>query len=156
MRWLITKGALIRHEHRIDPHSIFEAVRLLHCVGCGRIWRNVKSDDQYFQLLAGWLDLVEPTGFTSTAEMPDAPNVVDMVAPLSETEMLLWDTEPCPGSPGRDYPGTIENAAYRLMALGVLRPDEFPRAALGVIPQSSDVALRNQIFIRREVIDLRS
>jgi hypothetical protein len=34
--------------------------------------------------------------------------------------MLLWNAEPCPGPPTRDYPGAIENAAYRLVALGVL------------------------------------
>lgn len=35
--------------------------------------------------------------------------------------MLLWNAEPCPGPPTRDYPGAIiENAAYRLIALGFL------------------------------------
>ena len=38
---------------------------------------------------------------------------------MSPIEMLLWNVEPCPGPPTRDYPGTIENAAYRLIALGV-------------------------------------
>ena len=124
----------------MDPLWIFPAVGLVHCLGCGRVWRRARSADQYSRLLFGWLELVEPTGFTSTAEMPDAPNLVDMVFELTETEMLLWNAEPCPGPPGRDYPGSIENAAYRLMALGVLPPEEFPAAAAGAILHLSWVA----------------
>src|SRR6266481_10029819 len=45
---------------------------------------------------------------------------LDEVSPLSRIEMLLWNAEPCPSPPTRDYPGAIENAAYRLVALGVL------------------------------------
>jgi hypothetical protein len=51
--------------------------------------------------------------------LPFAPGL-DEVFPLSPIEMLLWNAEPCPGPPTRDYPGAVENAAYRLVALGVL------------------------------------
>lgn len=49
---------------------------------------------------------------------------LDMVFSLSQAETLLWNAEPCPGPPSRDYPGAIENAIYRLLALGIVDPKQ--------------------------------
>ena len=54
-------------------------------------------------------------------DLPFEPGL-DEVSHLSAIEILLWNAELCPGPPTRDYPGAIENAAYRLVALGVLDP----------------------------------
>ena len=54
-----------------------------------------------------------------TFDLPFEPSL-DEVPDLFPIEMLLWNAEPCPDPPTRDYPGAIENAAYRLIALGVL------------------------------------
>jgi hypothetical protein len=56
---------------------------------------------------------------------------VDRLAPI---EMLLWNTEPCPGPPTWDYPVAIENAANRLIALGVLDSEQAKIAMEGIIP----------------------
>ena len=50
--------------------------------------------------------------------------------------MLLWNAEPCPGPPTRDYPGAVENAVYRLLALGVVNPKDEKLAWQGIVPSS--------------------
>jgi hypothetical protein len=77
-----------------------------------------------------WLKLLAPTGWTMTFDLPFEPSL-DEVFRLSQVEMLLWNAEPCPGPPTRDYPGAIENAAYRLVALGVLDPSTAETAMEG-------------------------
>jgi hypothetical protein len=113
------QSILERLGHNFDPHRVFAAVRLCRCRGCGRIWRFKPATNSVDSLTYTWLRLVEPTGWTMTIDLPFAP-ALDEVFPLSPIEMLLWNAEPCPGPPTRDYPGAIENAAYRLIALGVL------------------------------------
>jgi hypothetical protein len=105
--------------HEFDPLRIFEEVRLRRCRGCGRIWRFRTARNSFDAVTYLWLKQLEPTGWTMTFDLPFAPSL-DEVSRLSQVEMLLWNTEPCPGPPTRDYPGAIENAAYRLVALGVL------------------------------------
>ena len=127
-----TASALEKLEHQIDPHPVFARVGLLHCKSCGRVWRFLPSAGGVENLFERPL---EPTGWTSTAEMPDAPRLVDEVQSLSEPEMFLWNKEPCPGPPCRGYPGALENAVYRLMALGELDPVDREIALKGLLPQ---------------------
>jgi hypothetical protein len=68
-----------------------------------------------------------------TFDLPFEPSL-DEVDRLSPIEMLLWNAEPCPGPPTRDYPGAIENAAYRLVALGVLDAASAKAAMEGALP----------------------
>ena len=76
----------------------------------------VQNRAQFLDILTYvWLKLLEPTGWTMTFDLPFEPSL-DEVSILSPIEMLLWNAEPCPGPPTRDYPGAIENAAYRLVA----------------------------------------
>jgi hypothetical protein len=76
---------------------------------------------------------LEKTGWTMTFDLPFEPGI-DEVDSLTPIEMLLWNTEPCPGPPTRDYPGMIANAAYRLVALGVLDSEHAKTAVEGSIP----------------------
>jgi hypothetical protein len=119
MNLAVIQSALERLGHDFDPHRIFEQVRLCRCRGSGRIWRFKTAGNSIDTLTYAWLRLVEPTGWTMTFDLPFEPSL-DEVDRLSPIEMLLWNAEPCPGPPTRDYPGAIENAAYRLIALGVL------------------------------------
>jgi hypothetical protein len=119
MNLAVTQSTLERLGHDFDPHRIFEQVHLRRCRGCGRIWRFKTADNSIDSLTYAWLRLLEPTGWTMTFDLPFEPSL-DEVDRLSRIEMLLWNAEPCPGPPTRDYPGAIENAAYRLIALGVL------------------------------------
>ena len=119
MNVVAMQSKLERLGHNFDPRRIFAEVRLCRCRGCGRIWRFKTADNSIDTLTYAWLRLLEPTGWTMTFDLPFAP-ALDEVSPLSPIEMLLWNAEPCPGPPTRDYPGAIENAAYRLIALGVL------------------------------------
>ena len=114
-----TQSTLESLGHNFDPRRIFEEVQLRRCRGCGRIWRFRPAHNSFDAVSFLWLKLLEPTGWTMTFDLPFAP-ALDEVSPLSPIEMLLWNAEPCPGPPTRDYPGAIENAAYRLVALGVL------------------------------------
>jgi len=70
-----------------------------------------------------------------TFDLPFEPSL-DQVFTLSPIEMLLWNAEPCPGPPTRDYPGAFENAVYRLLALGVLDPTDEKLAMQGTVPNS--------------------
>ena len=120
--------------HNFDPRRIFAEVRLCRCRGCGRIWRFRPAHNSFDAVSFLWLKLLEPTGWTMTIDLPFAPGL-DEVSPLSPIEMLLWNAEPCPGPPTRDYPGAIENAAYRLIALGVLDAIS-AKTAMGALPLS--------------------
>jgi hypothetical protein len=115
----VTRSTLEGLGHRFDPHRIFEEVRLRRCRGCGRVWRFKVAHNSFDAITYVWLKLLEPTGWTMTFDLLFEPSF-DEVSSLSLIEMLLWNAEPCPGPPTRDYPGAIENAAYRLVALGVL------------------------------------
>lgn len=115
----IMQSALEDLGHAFDPHWVFEEVRLRRCRGCGRIWRLKIAANSFDAITYVWLKLLEPTGWTMTFDLPFEPSL-DEVSYLSPIEMRLWNAEPCPGPPTRDYPGAIENAAYRLIALGVL------------------------------------
>ena len=115
----VTQPALEALGHNFDPKRIFEEVRLCRCRGCGRIWRFKPAHNPLDALTYLWLKLLDPTGWTMTFDLPFEPGL-DEVSALSPIETLLWNAEPCPGPPTRDYPGAIENAAYRLIALGVL------------------------------------
>jgi hypothetical protein len=53
-----------------------------------------------------YVKLLEPTGWTMTFDLPFEPSLNE-VSCLSLIEMLLWNAEPCPGPPTRDYPGAI-------------------------------------------------
>jgi hypothetical protein len=108
-------------DRKFDPLRIFEEMRLRRCRGCGRIWRFKTAGNSFDAVTYVWLKLLEPTGWTMTIDLPFEPSL-DEVSRLSQVETLLWNAEPCPGPPTRDYPGTIESAAYRLVALGVLDP----------------------------------
>jgi hypothetical protein len=44
-----------------------------------------------------------------------------------------------PGPPSRDYPGAIENAAYRLVALGVLDASSAKTATEGILPLAAAI-----------------
>jgi hypothetical protein len=81
-----------------------------------RVWRFKPATETVDVLTYASLQLVEPTGWTMTLDLPIEPGLdrVDYFAPL---EKLLWNTEPCSGPPTRDYPGVIDNAAYRLIVL---------------------------------------
>jgi hypothetical protein len=116
---VVTQTSLERLDHSFDPRRIFDDVRLRRCRGCGRIWRFKPANNSFDAIAHAWLKLLEPTGWTMTLDLPFEPGL-DQISDLSAIEMLLWNAEPCPGPPTRDYPGTIENAAYRLIALGVL------------------------------------
>jgi hypothetical protein len=129
----VTQSALERFEHKFDRARIFEKVRLRRCRGCGRIWRFKTAHSPIDGLTYAWLRLLEPTGWTMTFDLPFKPNI-DQVDRLTPIEMLLWNTEPCPGPPTRDYPGVLVNAAYRLVALGVLDSDSARAAMKGSIP----------------------
>jgi hypothetical protein len=115
----VTQSTLEGLGHKFDPRPIFEDVRLRQCRGCGRIWRFKAANNSTDSVTYLWLKLLEPTGWTMTFDLPFEPSL-DEVLLLSPIEMLLRNSEPCPGPPTRDYPGAIENAAYRLVALGVL------------------------------------
>jgi hypothetical protein len=115
----VTQSTLKDLGHRLDPLRVFEDVRLHRCRGCGRIWRFKLAHNSIDALAYAWLKLLEPTGWTMTFDLPFERSL-DEVFPLSPIEMLLWNAEPCPGPPTRDYPGAIENAPYRLVALGFL------------------------------------
>ena len=129
----VTQSALERFEHQFDRRLIFEQVRLRRCRGCGRIWRFKAAHSSIDVLGFAWLRLLEPTGWTMTFDLPFEPGV-DEVDRLTPIEKLLWNTEPCPGHPTRDYPGVIANAAYRLVALGVLDSESAKIAMEGSIP----------------------
>ena len=139
MNQAVTQSTLEGLDHKFDPHRILEDVRLRRCRGCGRIWRFKTADNSIDTLTYAWLRLVEPTGWTMTFDLPFAP-ALDEVFPLSPIEMLLWNAEPCPGPPTRDYPGAIENAAYRLIALGVLDAIT-AKTALRATPRDLPLAL---------------
>jgi hypothetical protein len=94
------------------------------------------------RLLFDWLRLVEPTGWTSTAEMPNVPVAVDLVQSLCEPEELLWNEELCPGAPCRGYSCVLENAVYRLMVLGVLDPQYRELAMRGFLPRHQNLEAR--------------
>jgi hypothetical protein len=130
---IATQSALEQRGHRFDRLWIFDAVGLARCLNCGRTWRFRSADNQFGAMLSRWLRLLEPAGWTITFDLPITPGL-DEVARLTEVEMLLWNGEPCPGPPTRDYPGTIENALYRLIALGVLDSSERDAALAGTIP----------------------
>jgi hypothetical protein len=133
MNLAVTQSTLERLGHDFDPRRIFEQVRLCRCRGCGRIWRFKTADNSIDSLTYAWLRLVEPTGWTMTFDLPFEPSL-DEVDHLSPIEMLLWNAEPCPGPPTRDYPGALENAAYRLVALGVLDAASAKAAMEGALP----------------------
>lgn len=119
--------------HKFDPLRIFEEVRLRRCRGCGRIWRFKGADNSFDAITYVWLKLLEPTGWTMTFDLPFEPSL-DEVSSLSTIEILLWNAEPCPGPPTRDYPGVIENAGYRLVALGVLDASGAKMVMEGTVP----------------------
>jgi hypothetical protein len=119
MNLAVTQSTLEGLDHNFDPHRILEDVRPRQCRGCGRIWRFKPAHNSFDAIAFLWLKLLEPTGWTMTFDLLFEPGL-DEVSHLSPIEMLLWNAEPCPGPPTRDYPGAIENAAYRLVALGVL------------------------------------
>ena len=75
-----------------------------------------------------------------TFDLPFEPSL-DEVFPLSPTEMLLWNAEPCLGPPTRDYPGAIENAAYRLIALGFLDASSAKTAMEGILPSLRNLCI---------------
>jgi hypothetical protein len=133
MSRVVTEAALKTLGHDFDSHRVFEEVQLRRCRGCGRIWRFKAANSSIDALAYPWLKLLEPTGWTMTIDLPFEPGL-DAVSRLSPIEMLLWNAEPCPGPPTRDYPGTIENAAYRLIALGVLDSDSAKLAIEGNLP----------------------
>jgi hypothetical protein len=130
---VVTQSTLERLGHNFDPRQIFEDVRLRRCRGCGRIWRFKPARNSFDAVTFLWLKLLEPTGWTMTFDLPFEPGL-DEVSHLSPIEMLLWNAEPCPGPPTRDYPGAIENAAYRLVALGVLDASSAKTAMEGTLP----------------------
>jgi hypothetical protein len=136
----VTQSALERFEHVFDPLKIFERVGLCRCRGCGRIWRFKAANSPIDALAYAWLRLLEPTGWTMTFDLPFEPRL-DEVDRLTPIEMLLWNTEPCPGPPTRDYPGAIANAAYRLIALGVLDSERAKIAMEGNILRLNVVTL---------------
>jgi len=140
MNLVVTQSTLESVGHKFDPLQIFEHVRLRRCRGCGRIWRFKTAHNSIDALAYAWLRLLEPTGWTMTIDLPFEPGL-DEVFRLSPIEMLLWNAEPCPGPPTRDYPGAIENAAYRLVALGVLDSTTAKMAMEGALPSSSVVML---------------
>ena len=135
-----TQSVLERLEHAFDPLRIFEDVRLRRCRSCGRVWRFKAANNSMDVLTYAWLRLLEPTGWTMTFDLPFEPRL-DQVVSLTAIEMLLWNAEPCPGPPTRDYPGTIANAAYRLVALGVLDSDRAKTAMDGNIPSLNVVTV---------------
>jgi hypothetical protein len=47
---------------------------------------------------------LEKTGWTMTFDLPFEPGI-DEVDSLTPIEMLLWNTEPCPGPPTRGLSG---------------------------------------------------
>jgi len=132
MNLTVTQSTLECLGHNFDPHRIFEDVRLRRCRGCGRIWRFKPACNSFDAIAYEWLKLLEPTGWTMTFDLPFEPGL-DEVSHLSPIEMLLWNAEPCPGPPTRDYPGVIENAAYRLVALGVMDADSAKTAMEGTL-----------------------
>jgi len=140
MNHVVTQSTLERLGHKFDPFRIFEDVRLRRCRGCGRIWRFKLANNSIDAVTYLWLRLLEPTGWTMTFDLPFEPGL-DEVDRLSPIEMLLWNAEPCPGPPTRDYPGAIENAAYRLIALGVLDSSGAKSAMEGILPSFSVATL---------------
>lgn len=132
MTCTVTQSALEDLGHAFDPHWVLEEVRLRRCRGCGRIWRFKAADNSFDAVSYLWLKLLEPTGWTMTFDLPFEPSL-DQVSSLSPIEILLWNAEPCPGPPTRDYPGAIENAAYRLVALGVLDASSAKTAVEGTL-----------------------
>ena len=140
MNLAVTQSTLERLDHDFDPRQIFDDVRLRRCRGCGRIWRFKPGNNSFDAVANLWLKLLEPTGWTMTLDLPFEPGL-DQVSCLSAIEMLLWNAEPCPGPPTRDYPGTIENAAYRLIALGILDANSAKTAMEASIPSVSGIAL---------------
>jgi len=137
---VVTQSTLERLGHKFDRLRIFEDVRLRRCRGCGRIWRFKAAHNSIDTLAYAFLRLLEPTGWTMTFDLPFEPGL-DEVFSLSPIEMILWNVEPCPGPPTRDYPGAIENAAYRLVALGVLDSGSATMAMQGSVPGFGVVAL---------------
>jgi len=105
--------------HTFDRYRVWNDVALRRCRSCGRVWRFKVSKRQIDTLWNRRLGFLEPTGWTMTSDLPIVP-CIDAVFPLSRAETLLWNHEPCPGAPTRDYPGAIENTIYRLLALGVV------------------------------------
>jgi hypothetical protein len=134
MNPIVTEHALERGAHRFDPLWIYAEVGLRRCTGCGRIWRVPHSRDQFEALKFRWLKLMEPTGWTF-----DDP--VDEVYRLEPAEALLWNAEPCPGPPTLEYRGAIDNAVYRLLALGVIDTPSLLAALAGEIPAICDAML---------------
>jgi hypothetical protein len=132
MTYPVTQSTLEGLGHKFDLRPIFEEVRLRRCRECGRIWRFKAADNSFDSMTYAWLRLLEPTGWTMTFDLPFEPGL-DEVSRLSPIEMLLWNAEPCPGPPTRDYPGAIENAAYRLVALGVLDASSAKAAMEGTL-----------------------
>ena len=132
MAHAVLQSTLERLDHNFDLHQIFEDVRLRRCRGCGRIWRFKAAHNAFDAVTYLWLNLLEPTGWTMTFDLPFEPSL-DEVSCRSPIEMLLWNAEPCPGSPTRDYPGAIENAAYRLVALRVLDASSAEIAMEGIL-----------------------
>ncbi len=140
MTQVVTQSTLEALGHNFDPKRIFEEVRLRRCRGCGRIWRFKPAHNSFDAVTYVWLKLLEPTGWTMTFDLPFEPGL-DEVSHLSTIEMLLWNAEPCPGPPTRDYPGALENAAYRLIALGVLDPITANAAMDGTLANFSVASL---------------
>ena len=142
----VTQSTLEGLCHKFDPLRIFEDVRLRRCRGCGRIWRFKLADNSFDAVSYLWLRLLEPTGWTMTFDLPFEPSL-DEVSCLSPIEMLLWNAEPCPGPPTRDYPGAIENAVYRLVALGVLDASSAKTAMEEILPSFKNLQMTGRGII---------
>jgi hypothetical protein len=119
----VFQAALEELGHKFDRYWVWNHCSLRRCRGCGRVWRFKVSSSQTNALWYRRLGFLEPSGWTITSDLPMEP-CIDRVFSLSRAETLLWNHEPCPGVPSRDYPGVIENAIYRLIALGVVHSAE--------------------------------
>jgi hypothetical protein len=120
---LTTISALEALGHEFDPHPIIAAVNLARCLRCGRIWRRRKYGNCFDSLMAAWLKLAEPTGWTLTPDKREFQVRVDRVENLSSLHQLLWNAEPCPGPSLLDSREDEGNARYRLMAMTIIDRD---------------------------------
>jgi hypothetical protein len=128
MNPIVTRSALERAGHLVDPHPVYRYVGLRRCRECGRVWSELASTSYFGALVRRGFELLEPTGWTFESPIDDA-------RPLTPIEALLWNVEPCPGPP-RDYPGALDNALYRLLAYGILDVAQQAAALRGELPLS--------------------
>ena len=115
-----TRSALEALGHDLNSYAVLAEVGLSHCKLCGKVWKALRSENDFESFTVEWLGIVIPSGWTFANEEGELTFRLDVVQQLSIAEALLWCAEPCTGRPRDDHPGLLENSIYRLKALDLV------------------------------------